>query len=331
MRLFFFPPPYPKTRSVNYNPYTDNFRNHLSEKCKVVNTKESSSAVLNLLKHLFRFDVVVFNWIENISKKPYKELQLFLFLICFVVIKIRKVRIVWIMHNIHPHDGENWVSRLIKKMMFKHASLIVAHSGEAQIFAGKLASGKVLFEHHPVNYRPKPLMVGRKKEIDVLIWGAIEPYKGILEFVRYIATNKIQWKVKIVGRCKDPDYDKQLQEAISHCRFVSFENRRIPEEELSQLVESSSFVVFPYLSSSVSSSGALMDTLMLRGNIIGPNKGAFKDLGIQELCFTFNTYDEICERVESNKKINYRKLEHFLRDNDWSLFVRKTLSQISNV
>ncbi|WP_194968036.1 hypothetical protein [Klebsiella pneumoniae] len=44
------------------------------------------------------------------------------------------------------------------------------------------------------------------------------------------------------------------------------------------LIEDSKCVLFPYKSGSISSSGALMDTIALGGVAIGPDVGAFKDL-----------------------------------------------------
>ena len=321
MKVYFYPPPYPSSRPVSFNPYSDRFRESLDKKHKVVNWNGARSAVLDLIKHLFSFKVVIFNWIENLSNKPFKSLQLLLFVISFIIIKARRARVIWIMHNIHPHEGNNWVSQIIQKMMYSYADLIITHSSEAEKVAGLASCKKVVFLHHPVNYSPIEIRSNEKKEFDVLIWGAIEPYKGILEFVQYLIARNISWNVKIVGKCKNEKYKELLKNEIGSISTISYEDRRIPTAELNSLVKRSSYVVFPYLSSSVSSSGALMDTLMLGGTVIGPKKGAFKDLSLKGLCLTFDAYDEIVTIIESKRDIEFEIINQFLKENDWAVFV----------
>lgn len=331
MKLYFFPPPYPSARRVNYNPYSDKFRGLLKTKFRVVNSAESKSAIFNLVRHVFNFNVIVFNWIENISNKPLKGMQLCFFLLSFFIIKLRRVKVVWIMHNIHPHEGENLISHIVKKMMYRYSDLIIAHSNEAMLFGSKLAKNRVCFMHHPVDYKPLSLPSFDSKSFDVFIWGAIEPYKGVLEFVKFIVDRQLPWRVKIVGKCKSDDYQSRVSEIINNVSSISFENRRVSSDELEVFVQSSSFVIFPYLSTSVSSSGALMDTLTLGGNVIGPNRGAFKDLASEGLCFTFNTYDDIIKYIESNAKIDSYKAQQFLKENEWSVFAENVIQHINEL
>jgi glycosyltransferase involved in cell wall biosynthesis len=235
------------------------------------------------------------------------------------------------MHNIHPHEGEKAVSRVVKRLMYKYANLIIAHSEEAKEYARRLSNKKVVFMHHPVEYHFSPSTSNASKEYDILIWGSIEPYKGVLEFLEYASAHEVTSKILVVGSCKNANYLERIEVAISKAPSIVFDNKRISFEEVGLLIRKSQFVVFPYISKSVSSSGALMDTLRLGGNVIGPNKGAFKDLSKDGICFVFDSFNEVFEIVRSRSKIESSKIDQFLKCNDWPIFVDKLVNEIEQL
>jgi hypothetical protein len=81
----------------------------------------------------------------------------------------------------------------------------------------------------------------------------------------------------------------------------------------------------------VSSSGALMDTIALFGNIIGPNTGAFKELEENNICKTFNSYEDIEHIVNSNKQNNINACKDFIKENSWSSFAKKIKLEINKL
>lgn len=328
MNFYFYPPPYPKSRPVNYNPYTDFFRSHLAQRSNVVNCSEANSALGDLFKHITKFDVVIFNWIENIGTKPFGKLQFLIFLFLFLILRIRRVKIVWIMHNIHPHTGDTFVSRSIKRLMYKYSSLIITHSQEAKLYVQQFSKRKVVFFHHPVDYQIPTKLNHTKDSEGILIWGSIERYKGVLEFLKNIVSEGKDSKIRIVGKCYDDNYRKEIEKVVENNQSIVFENRRVPFEELQHLISDSQFVLFPYISESVSSSGALMDTLRFGGNVVGPNKGAFKDLNEEGVCHIFNSYTELLELLQTKTKIGNKKIDVFLKTIDWPVFVGKLIEEI---
>ena len=159
---------------------------------------------------------------------------------------------------------------------------------------------------------------GRSDEI--LIWGNILPYKGVLEFISSPAVRVAGLNVRIVGRCKDPGMAKDIEKAVAECdsaEFVGsysngseslrskiiFENRAADFDELASLVSSSKFVLFPYLPGSVSSSGVLMDTLAMGGNPVGPAVGAFADLSRENVCFVYGSEAEMIEILVADEAV----------------------------
>lgn len=323
--IYIYPPQVPLNRKIVGNPYTFNMCKFFSKYFVVLNGNvPANRSILDLNSNIFKMDVVVLNWIENIGNRKFGLLQFSFFLFGFFIMKIRKVKIVWILHNIHPHRGETFLSEFIKNLMFKNAFLIVAHSKESLKYGQAKTKKNIAFLHHPSSTAIVTEDVSEKdvcKVYDILIWGTIDSYKGIVEFLEFCTGNKLQYKIKIIGKCKDANYLTRVNSYSSN--LINFEDRIVSFEELDVLIQSSKYVLFPYNSSSVSSSGALLDTLSLYGSVIGPNKGAFSDLKDDNLCFTFNEYEDIIEIIKNNSIIQRQVIENFNNQNSWEEFSLK--------
>lgn len=335
MNVYFYPPRVPVDRDVNRNPYTTNFMDSLGERVKVVNKDSYAKiAIADLLKYLFKIDTIVFNWIENLEHRKLGKLQFVVFMLAFQILKLRKVKIIWVFHNIHPHQGESFISKHLYSLFFKRSDLIVTHSRKAENHVKSRTQTNVLFQHHPNNCNLADTSASDYsisedvKKYDVLIWGAIAPYKGILEFLTYLKStaNAHRLKIKIIGNCTDKNYARQL--ALFQDDAVDFENRSASFSEIRELIQCSKNVVFPYQTASVSSSGALFDTLCFGGNCIGPNTGAFNDLAEEKLCHVFDSYEQLLPMIEKNDPIEKEKIQQFVQENTWDKFCQKLIQHI---
>ena len=215
-------------------------------------------------------------------------------------------------------------SLIRRQLVFSDA--VISHSNEcAELAREKLRSygrdpSVVHYFCHPFYGSRVPEDV--KKGDEVLIWGNILPYKGVLEFVSSVAVRDAGLKVRIVGRCDDTVLDQKLRVAISAPSATSFvyENRMPGFDELSELIPASRWVVFPYLPGSVSSSGVLMDTIAMGGNPIGPAVGSFLDLQEEGMCFVYHSEDEMVGLLKSDKGIPNKVREDFVKRNSWNSF-----------
>lgn len=315
------------SKKGSLNPYLTDFSHALSEKANVVNAdRDANYPMLDLIKSVRDSDVYIFNWIENLPFRRYGRIQAAIFLLfVFPFLKLRKARIYWVFHNFSSHEGKSYFSDAIKKLMLRQSDVIITHSYEAfeYLRLNTVRSVKTLFVNHPIKKREIP-RVAEPNKYDILIWGSIMPYKGIVEFLQYLKNVECSFKVKIVGKCKDEDYVRKIDSLTTN--EVSFENRIVPFEELGCLVRESRFVLFPYLKQSVSSSGALMDTLSFGGSPIGPARGAFLDMERDGLCYTFDSYNDILDIVEKKSVISFDRIEKFISENTWGKFAEKLLS-----
>lgn len=325
MKKIFLFPTLPLTGSLN--PYLSDFSKALSRVADVVNAyTRTCSATIDLLRNCFRADVYIFNWIENTPFKRMGTIQSLVFIsIIYPILKLRKAKIYWIFHNFTSHQGKSLLSDVIKHIMMKHSDFIITHSKEA---FGYLKSNtpthiRKLFVNHPVkvrelNDRPSAY------SYDILIWGSIEPYKGIVEFLEFLKKRNSTLKVKVIGKCKNQNYNDKILSLLS--KNISYENRIASFEEIKELIGISKFVLFPYLKQSVSSSGALMDSISFGGSAIGPERGAFLDMRDAGICYTFKQYNDVIGIVSDNQQIPLNKIKNFIANNTWDKFADKIIS-----
>lgn len=309
---------YPPASKGGCNPYCRNYKDSLKNYFIVrdLSNKISKVKTLPLLRYSFNTDVFIFNWIESVGYLKFGLIQFFFTIISLFVIKCRRKKIIWMFHNIHPHEGENFCSKIMRRIMFYISDNIISHSKEATVYARKYAKCKVDYICHPI---PQTLIGEWNKPLidcDIFIWGRITPYKGIVEFLNSCKEKLSDKKILILGECKDEKLaDKIKNIAVNNVLFL---DRQASFEEIAAYVRNSKFTVFPYVGNSISSSGALLDTLVMRGNPIGPNRAAFKDMSEDGLCFVYNSYEELLNILHSDYSIDESKRKVFLQTNTWN-------------
>ncbi len=325
---------YPLTSrgGVMVNPYINHFIEALDDKFEFINRlKPADSGVFDLLKYFNRIDYIFLNWPEEIPGKKGGVVQSIFLILLLNYFKIRKIKIVWTLHNRESHyDVRMKLKSYIYKYVAKKADFIITHSGEGVSYAKTLTEHQkkeILFFHHPV---PAPVDIPslRPKKYDVLIWGTVAPYKGVDSFLEYMHEHKIDdLQILIVGKIVR-DYLKE--------KLFSFRSKRtdiiddyLSHEELAKYIVQSRVVLFTYNPSSVLSSGALMDTLVFAPIILGPDFGAFKDLREEGLIYTYTDFKDLFEKIHNlieNKENKISSIQSFCEKNSWSNF-GKALSE----
>ena len=149
-RVYYYPP---LTEKEYPNPYSNNYRAALAKRYKLANIDGAYPIGLSIgfFLSVFRADIYIINWLENISYFRYGPMQFRLVKLGLWILNKRKCKIVWMFHNIHPHQGHNASSQWLHKYMFSHASLIISHSKEATEYAKEHTDKKVICVCHPVH------------------------------------------------------------------------------------------------------------------------------------------------------------------------------------
>ena len=308
------------------NPYTNNMERALGTQFDIVHHEYRCRLPqsMRFLLSSTKADVYVLNWIESsIDDVGFTLLNGLMSMMALKIILFRKAKIVWVFHNIHPHKGETKWSKRVKQLLFQHSSMIVSHSKEAMEHAKLFAQCPVYFKNHPIELTEYGKWEGELRDCDFYLWGNIYPYKGVLELISNPLCVSSARSVLIVGKCGDIELQKEME---NYCNDnIVFENRRAPFDEVAAQCKKAKYVLFPYVGDSVSSSGALMDTLMMGGTPVGPNRGAFADLAEQGCCITYNHISEIFSFPFSNDsviKLNNESVQSFLNNNSWESFAK---------
>jgi len=327
--LYYFPS---ASRNGYPNPYSIHYKKALEQHYNVLDKDNKSSKILSwtFLKNTFLADIFIINWLESIPFLRFGYIQYLLVLIGLKVIKWRKKKIIWMFHNKHPHQGDNKQSRKIQNILFKQSLLIISHSEEAAEYAqSKTRGGKVIYKCHPITPIHVNSLSYEVERCDVLIWGAILPYKGIYEFISNVDIQKTNLRIKIIGHCSNNELCNKIK---SHCnKYITFENRRIDFDELAVCISKSRYVLFPYIGDCVSSSGALIDTIALGGIPVGPHRGAFKDLGKEGVCITYLDYNDLLNILSKDNKVHNKSvITNFIEKNSWMNFSKDLVKEILN-
>ena len=161
-------------------------------------------------------------------------------------------------------------------------------------------------------------------EADVLIWGTISPYKGVDQWLQYVADQRLPLRVRIVGHCGDACLAGRIAELARQAPAATFSNRSITFEELAAEVARARFVLVPYAAESVLSSGILMDSLSVGAKVIGPNVGSFRDYAAEPLLrvSTFDSPADVARIVAADDGLpaDLDSYERFLDAHNWVHF-----------
>ena len=301
------------------NPYVQHLKEALDRNALLIDLSVSDKAFPDLLRKGMKSDMVILNWLENLPFRRLGILQTMIALFYIRLLKARGVKIIWIKHNKVTHSRK-WfaISKLIQRSLSRSADHIVTHSRDIDL----TESHKLLYLPHPSNIGPEAVLMPEPVEpvIDLLIWGSLLPYKGVLEFLRFAETDAglSKLKIHIIGKSSE-SYFKELQK---HARpNVTLLNQFIKEEELAQLFKRTRFILFTYNKRSVMSSGVLADSLAACRKIIAPDCGAFSDMAKQHsFVYLYNDLSEIaplCQDHYTDYSLDYEEVCSFVTKNSW--------------
>ena len=315
-------PMVPVERMGSQNSYVHDLSRALGQFVDVTNYNDFSNyGILNAFRYLWKADLFYFNWLENIPHLRFGKFQFFFACMLLGILKILGKKIVWTMHNKTPHAEDSRLSNFIFNFLARHSNIVVIHSSESkQILNDRQSNSQVFYYFHPIKWEGGSH--GQRisePAFDILIWGTMAPYKGVLEFLEGQAENLSDFKIKIIGKFLNTDYFGKVNAFKSV--NISIENRFINDHEIGQLHRQARFILFPYLDQSVLNSGALVKSLCYMNRIIAPNFGAFADLSNLGLVLTYNSTNDLKQILDAEDLVFDTKLiEQFCKQNSWDSF-----------
>lgn len=171
-------------------------------------------------------------------------------MIMVAALKILKIPCVVIIHDAYPHPGDGYIfQHFLQKQLIKNTNLIVTFSKyvydqlrEKDFFSH---SRFVIGWHPPLKYGDQtPLLLNNKKEVHLVNFGRLLPYKGfnlLNKALDYVKTDK-PYLFRIVGHGPK----SKVLDLLNQRKNVIVENRWIPENEIASIVEWADAVILPY-------------------------------------------------------------------------------------
>ncbi|WP_369769598.1 hypothetical protein [Flavobacterium sp. WC2416] len=207
--------------------------------------------------------------------------------------------------------------------MIKASDLIVIHTKESYDFLEKkqVDKSKIFYSFHPItqNSISSDNLDHIEKKYDILIWGLMSPYKGVYEFLLFLRNKGLDCKVMLAGKFNDSNYLNKVNSVARDNIIIN--NSFINDNDLFNLHVQSKYILFPYNSLSVLNSGALTLSLSYFSNIIGPNRGAFKELGELGIINNFDNYEDILKYINKDfDTIANNNIKEFVSNNTWNHF-----------
>ena len=237
----------------------------------------------------FQPDLVIFQWWTTFWTLAYTALA--------GTLRRAGIKTVFLIHNVLPHEPQpldGWLARLA----LRQAGAYLVHSqGEKQRLQGLLpAATSVYYAPHPA-YRlfggrdiSRPEAKARlglnENAYLLLFFGLVRPYKGLhrlLEAMGNLKKNGACPNLLVAGEFweKPSRYREQVQR-LGLDDLVRFDNRYIPNEEVSLLFSAADLYVAPYLAATQSGSAHLAMgfglPILASDRAIDPQEGSYLPL-----------------------------------------------------
>lgn len=273
-------------------------------------------------------NIVLLGWMEDSvakHKRRHCNRELWRTLKLLLKIKQQKKTIIWVKHNLKPHQlpHAHWLGKcyhiFLKFLLNRIAHHKFAHS---QLFCN--SNPTFSYIPHPV-YEIKPSDSVIK--YDGIIAGRIMRYKGVLDLLRHWPLEK---SLAIAGTVEDPTLEKEIRDLILKrkltvlCRFEF-----INDDALNLLLSQSRFVVVPNKKDSMIASGVIIHALSARKHVLASDTDYAKELqanGYPVTTFSQPRHIGQCIERANNLNNNEAKFNKFFSDHSdekiYELFMR---------
>jgi glycosyltransferase involved in cell wall biosynthesis len=180
-----------------------------------------------------KFDVIVFNWIENkiVNKKgAWSGLGVLKLFSQILYGKLLAKRSIFVRHNNFPHAAGGVKGEQMRRFI----DLLENAFDDCITHSGHNATAKRHYVPHPL-YHPVDITVPPSSEHYFVVFGRIERYKGVHDLiVGYTSEHRLV----IAGPCHDAEYRAEL-EHLRIGRNVDLRIGFISEEDATSLVANS--------------------------------------------------------------------------------------------
>lgn len=301
---------FPQKRTAR-NSYLGNLTEQISGRFNVVGFNE---ALKSDLKSFLSYDIVHFNWLENIRGKSI--IKVFAnFVIRFSTLfyfHLRGKPIIWTAHNKIAHcrgKGEKF-SRVMMRYLMKWSTRIhiLCEESYNEIPDLNQYRGKVVCIPHgdyiddypksQINIREKYGIAQGKKII--LFVGVVDRYKNVDLLIQSFCKSNIvenDFVLLVCGACSEKAYREKLIKESENKRGVFLDFNFVPTEWMDAYLSQCTLMVAPYDKETTLNSGTLWMAFSYAKTIICPKIGCVKGIdGADKMMYCYDYEGEDSHR-----------------------------------
>lgn len=333
------------------NPYQNLLIGSLRKQGKSISLHDFPSGILPLNQLITQnpaIKVIHIHWINDYisrifwSRSTLKITARILILATDITLsRIRGRRVIWTIHNSVSHESPNESLEIsARKTIAITCSRIIIHSASAlntieKLYNLKLTKKTSVIPHG--NYdgcydTPAPHSTSKEKtdrNIVILFFGAIRPYKGVEKLVEaFQSCSRQDIRLIIAGRCSDPYMSTSLEKAVNQDSRIKCILDFIPESEVQNLYNASDIVAIPF-ERTLTSGSAILALTMARPLILPEHAKVF-DLATEDYSYFFQSIDDLKKIIESLNKFELAKMSPIARSKadtlSWEKISKETLS-----
>lgn len=303
---------------VGFNPYNEILYAQFEEYGVTV-ISHRDDRLAGITSHV---DVFHFHWLNAyLDHGALKALlSTFAFMAYILLLKIKKTKIIWTVHNTvsFTHHGKNsGLEKLLVSFLLKHVDLLIVHSKyQINHFSEQYQHKVTCIPHH--NYcsilRKKLL----KKNNYYLFFGSISPYKGLDCAIQAYNAASCFCKLppfKIIGCINDAAYKKTVTALVHDNNGINLEDRFVANDELEMLVKEAEAVILPF--AQITNSGSLLYALSCRVPVFVKKSILIDELisqhkGLENVLLPFETEAGLVSLLTGKVEIDNADFDSFI-------------------
>jgi len=283
-------------------------------------------------------DILIITWVSPIQAPIY-------FLIGKIIKLSTSTRIIFICHNILPHESTA-LDKLFTKIAFSQSDIFIVHAAEDKEKLRKILekNKKIITGFHPIydvfnsgkNIDIKKIKhTLHLKERVLLFFGYIRPYKGLLYLIQALPeVLKSLPKTTLLVAGEFWSKDKQLYlNTIKNLRLennIVMVNKYIPNEEVAHYFAVADVVVLPYISAT--QSGITQIAIAFNKPIISTEVGGLKDISQTDHRLTIkpkNPHDIAQKIIKFYRNPNLYESTPIKRESDtWEEYINLIIQSV---
>lgn len=276
-------------------------------------------------------ELLVLTWASPVQAPVYM-------FICLLTKLVSRTKILYICHNVLPHEQAVYDKPLLRLAFYFADSFIVHSSEDKQILQRLVGNKKITKSFLPLydifpkdnSYDTNKIKndLGLSKKV-LLFFGYIRPYKGLrylLEALPHIRKQFPDTNLLVVGEFWSKDKTKyiELLRKLAIDDSVVFVDTYVPNELLGKYFAVADVVVLPYITAT--QSAALQTAYAFHKPVISTTVGGLKDVvkdGLTGYSIRPHSSEDIVEKVKKffTSWKNSEKLTEFTSQFSWENYV----------